>query len=299
MKVSIKDMIIACRPNQWSKNAVVLAAFFFAYFDRKLEIGVGEGLSTVLPAALLFCLVSSAIYLLNDIRDVNADRAHPLKQFRPIASGRIPIPFAWSMCLVLLVTGMVGARLLSPAFATVVCCYVIIQLAYSFGLKHIALLDIFVIAAGFVLRAIAGAVVLQVPISPWLLLCTFLLAMFLALCKRRHEKINVDDGGQEGRRSLEYYDPRVLDLLVAITASSTIVCYAIYTLTGDTIEKFGTDKLAFTVPFVMFGVFRYLDLVYRHEQGDRPEKTLLTDIPTLVNVFLYGLSVIAICLLTG
>ena len=296
MKVSIKDIIIACRPNQWTKNAFVLAAFFFAFWDRKQEISVGDSLLLVVPAALLFCLVSSAIYVLNDIRDVNADRAHPLKQYRPIAAGRIPVGFAWIMCLVLLTIGMVGARMLSPAFAAVVACYVIMQLAYCFGLKHIALLDIFVIAAGFVLRAIAGAIVLDVQISPWLLLCTFLLAMFLALCKRRHEKINVDDSSNEGRPSLEHYDERVLDLLVAITAAATIVCYAIYTLSDITIAKFGTDKLAFTVPFVMFGVFRYLDLVYRHEQGDRPEKILLTDVPTLINVFLYGLSVVAICL---
>ena len=158
-----------------------------------------------------------------------------------------------------------------------------------------ALLDVFVIAAGFVLRAIAGARVLDVGISYWLLLCTFVLALFLALCKRRHEKLFVDDAGGEGRASLEQYDRRLLDLLIAITASSTIVCYAMYTLAEETVTKFSTDRLAYTVPFVIFGVFRYLDLAYRHRKGDRPERILLTDVPILVNLALYGLSVIIIC----
>ncbi len=299
MSVSIKDIIIACRPNQWTKNGVVLAAFFFAYWDEKQDVGLHEGLSIAIPAALLFCLVSSAVYLMNDIRDAEADRAHPRKRLRPIASGKVPVGLAWGIALVLLAAGMLGACVLSTSFAGVVACYAAIQVVYSFGLKHVALLDIFVIAAGFVLRAIAGAVVLDVQISPWLLLCTFLLAMFLALCKRRHEKISTDTNGGEGRPSLEHYDPRVLDLLVGITAAATIVCYAIYTLADATVAKFGTDRLAYTVPFVMFGVFRYLDLVYRHEQGDRPERILLTDVPTLINIFLYGVSVVAICLAEG
>jgi len=153
-----------------------------------------------------------------------------------------------------------------------------------------------VIGVGFVLRAIAGAAALPktVPISPWLLLCAFLLALFLALCKRRHEKILLEDAGGEHRASLEDYDVRVLDQLIAVVSSATVVCYAIYTLSAATVEKFGTIKLGFTIPFVMFGIFRYLDLVYRHFKGDRPEKILLTDIPIILNVFLYAVSVFLI-----
>ena len=290
------DCIAAMRPTQWTKNTIVLAAFFFAFWDTAQEINPIDGLTLVLPAMLLFCIVSSGIYVLNDLRDIEADQAHPLKRQRPIAAGRVPQPFAQGLALSLLLVGIAGSYILSSAFAATIVVYVAIQVIYSFGLKNIALLDVFVIAAGFVLRAIAGARILDVRISYWLLLCTFVLALFLALCKRRHEKLFMDDSRAESRVSLGQYDRRLLDLLIAISASSTIVCYAMYTLASETVNKFNTEQLAFTVPFVIFGVFRYLDLAYRHGKGDRPEKILLTDIPILVNLALYGLSVIIICL---
>jgi len=170
--------------------------------------------------------------------------------------------------------------------------YFILQIVYTAGLKKVALVDIFVIAAGFVLRALAGGVVLEgVVISPWLLLCTLLLALFLALCKRRHEKVILSDSGSDTRQSLEKYNQQLLDQLIAIVSAATIVSYSLYTLWPDTVEKFQTSKLGFTIPFVIFGIFRYLDLVYRHEKGDRPEHILLTDIPLLVDLLLYGLTV--------
>jgi 4-hydroxybenzoate polyprenyltransferase len=293
---TFRDCFAAMRPNQWTKNTIVLAAFFFAFWDTAQQVEAIDGLTLALPAMLLFCIVSSGIYILNDLRDVAADQAHPVKCRRPIAAGRVPQSYALGLALVLLLAGIAGSYLLSSAFAATVVIYVAIQVIYSFGLKNIALLDVFVIATGFVLRAIAGARVLDVRISYWLLLCTFVLALFLALCKRRHEKLFVDDSSSEGRASLEQYDRRLLDLLIAISASSTIVCYAMYTLAAETVAKFSTEKLAYTVPFVIFGVFRYLDLAYRHRKGDRPEKILLTDVPILVNLALYGLSVIIICL---
>lgn len=281
-------LVHALRISQWTKNAVVSAAFLFAFWDKTSPIYKDmSALTTVFPAILLFCIASSGIYVLNDIRDIEADRSHPRKKYRPIAAGLIPIPAAWIMSMALLIISIGGALAISRPFAGVIVCYVTLQLLYSLGLKHIALVDIFMIATGFVLRAIAGAVVLNVLISPWLLLCTFLLALFLALCKRRHEKTVLSDLGSEHRASLEKYDKHLLDQLIAIISASTIVSYAMYTLSPDTVSKFGTSSLGFTIPFVIFGIFRYLDLVYRHEKGDRPEKILLTDPPILINILIY------------
>lgn len=288
----------ALRVNQWTKNIVVLAAYLFAFWDISSPIYKDlHALTTILPAALLFCIASSGIYILNDIRDIDADRKHPRKKYRPVPAGLISIPTAWLMSILLISTGIGGAMILSIPFAGVVTCYVALQLMYSLGLKNIALFDIFMIASGFVLRAIAGAVVLDVIISPWLLLCTFLLALFLALCKRRHEKIVLSDLGSEHRASLEKYDQQLLDQLIAIISASTIVAYAMYTLASDTVTKFGTSSLGFTIPFVIFGMFRYLDLVYRHEKGDRPEKILMTDAPILINLILYVSAILLIFIL--
>ena len=291
-------ILTALRPSQWTKNTVVLAAFIFAFWDETQPLNIRTGLA-LLPALVIFCLVSSGIYLFNDIRDMKADRCHPAKRFRPIPSGLVTQAQAWIVSLLLLGVGLAGAHLLSRPFATVVTGYIVLQLLYSTLLKRVALLDVFVIAAGFVLRAIAGAVVVNVRISPWLLLCTFLLALFLALCKRRHEKISTDEDSPAQRAALGSYDERLLDQLIAIVAGATIVSYAIYTLWPETIDKFGTSALGFTIPFVMFGIFRYLDLAYRKSKGDRPDKILLTDTPILVTVLLYGVTVITVFLLHG
>ncbi len=294
------DLFRALRPQQWTKNALVGAAYFFAYWDRMrvAPLTLAE-LDRVAVAIGLFCVVSSGVYVLNDLRDRDSDQHHPVKRTRPIASGRISPPAALALGGILLVGGLLCAHFLSAPFTIVLCGYILMQLAYTMLLKQIALLDTMIIAAGFVLRAIAGAVVLDdVTISPWLLLCTFLLAMFLALCKRRHEKLlsGVDEP-EAHRQNLMHYDARLLDLLIAVIAAATIVCYALYTLWPDTEAKFGTAALGFTIPFVIFGIFRYMDLVYRHSEGGRPERILLTDIPILVNIVLYALTVTAICLL--
>jgi 4-hydroxybenzoate polyprenyltransferase len=290
---SLLDLIRALRPNQWTKNAVVLAAFFFALGDQTQTV-TWLALGRAAAAAAVFCLLSSAIYLLNDIRDVAADRLHPVKRFRPIAAGRVSIPLAGVMAVALLAAGGVAASRLTPGFAAVAGGYVLLQIAYTLLLKRVALVDVFVIALGFVLRAAAGGLALSVTISPWLLLCAFLLALFLALCKRRHEKLTLNDDAEAHRASLEHYDRTLLDLLIAIAAAATIVCYAIYTLWPETVHKFGTARLSLTIPFVMFGIFRYLDLAFRHDSGGRPEKTLLSDIPLLVDLALYGAAILAI-----
>ena len=290
------DILKALRPNQWTKNALVLAAFFFALGDRTQSVDIATGLWVAVSAFVLFCLTSSGVYLVNDILDREADRQHPVKKYRPIASGRVPVRTAWSAAAVLIAGSCVVSWLLCPAFGMAVTAYALLQTAYSMRLKRVAMADILAIAAGFVLRAIAGAVAVGVVISPWLLLCTFLLALFLALCKRRHEKLLAEETSHGHRPSLAGYDTRVLDQLIAIVSASTVVCYAIYTLSPETVQKFGTSKLGFTIPLVMFGIFRYLDLAYRHNRGDRPEKILLTDVPILVNLALYTLTVVVIFL---
>ena len=286
----------AVRPSQWTKNLVVFAAFLFALGDRQQHLGA-QVFFDALQAALAFCLISSGVYLFNDIRDVELDRVHPTKRFRPIAAGEVSIPLAFGVAALLLAGGLIWSALLAPKLLLVCGLYVLLQLVYTFGLKHVALADIFIIAGGFVLRAMAGGAAIDVKLSPWLLLCTMLLALFLALCKRRHEKVmlgKLEEQNGVTRHSLAQYDTRLLDQLIAIVSGATLVCYALYTLWPDTVRKFGTDRLVYTVPFVIFGLFRYLDLVYRHERGDRPEHILLSDWPLLLDIALYGVTVLAL-----
>jgi 4-hydroxybenzoate polyprenyltransferase len=283
------------RPKQWTKNVLVLAAFFFALGDQNQALEL-TAFWKVLGAAFLFCLLSSAVYLMNDVHDVEKDKAHPTKCRRPIAAGDLSIPIALTASAVLMVIAIGGSLVLSQYMFCVALCYMAVQVIYTYGLKQVALVDLFVIAAGFVLRAMAGAVVIRVEISPWLLLCTMLLALFLALCKRRHEKVVLASDGAT-RDSLAAYDERLLDQLISIVGAATVVFYALYTLWPDTVEKFGSRGLGFTIPFVVFGLFRYLDLVYRQEKGGQPEKILLTDIPLIVDMLLYGACVLAVIFL--
>ncbi len=295
--MSLASVIRALRPKQWTKNAVVLAALVFALGDVQQGLARGnlvQVISLALGAALLFCLASSAVYLINDIRDVELDRAHPVKCKRPIAAGELSASTASLLAGILFMVALTGAWILDRNFCAVLAAYLALQVAYTFGLKQMALLDIFIIATGFVLRALAGALVIHVRISPWLLICTFLLALFLALCKRRHELVALKDTSGNTRASLRQYDRHLLDALIPLTGAATLVCYSIYTLWPETVEKFGTTNLSFTIPLVAFGLFRYLDLVYRQEKGGRPEQLLLTDIPLLATVAIYGLTVLAI-----
>ncbi len=288
-----QEIIRALRPTQWTKNALVFAAFVFALGDREQVISLAD-FWLVFWAAVCFCLLSSAVYLLNDIQDIEQDRLHPTKRLRPLVAGTLSKPIAVVTALLLAGVALVGAAQVSTYLPLVLGSYAVMQMAYTYRLKRVPLVDVFMIAAGFVLRAIAGAVAITVTISPWLLLCTFLLALFLALCKRRHEKVVLEAVSADTRTSMRGYDGQLLDQLIAIVSAATIVSYALYTLWPDTVQKFGSNHLSFTLPFVMFGLFRYLDLVYRHEQGGHPEKILLTDMPLIVNLALYGLTVLGI-----
>jgi 4-hydroxybenzoate polyprenyltransferase len=294
-------LLRALRPSQWTKNAVVLAAYFFARWDagQQAQVVGWRPLLAALEAAALFCLASSAVYLVNDVCDVEADRAHPQKRLRPVAAGTLSPAAALGAAALLLAVSLAGAWRVRPAFTGLLAAYLALQGAYMLGLKRLAFVDVFVIAGGFVLRATAGALALDVRLSPWLLLCTFLLALFLALCKRRHEKLLLEGDEAKHRAALGGYDRRTLDQALAITGGATIVCYAMYTLSRETVERFGTDRLGLTIPFVVFGILRYLDLVYRRDEGGRPEKVLLTDRVLLATVLLYGLTALAVFFTAG
>lgn len=283
------------RVKQWTKNAVVLAAFVFALGDQSQDLSAWL-FWKVLLAALAFSFVSSAIYIMNDWRDRAQDALHPTKRHRPIAAGLVSGPVALTTALLLLAAGLYGGWRLHPAapplLLIVLLAYVLLQVLYTFALKRIPLLDVMVIAIGFILRAIAGSVVVDVAISPWLILCAFWLALFLALCKRRHEKVNLSGAGT--RDVIGAYSSKLLDLLIALTASTTLTTYSIYTLWPDTVAKFGTRWLSVTIPFVVFGLFRYLDLVYRLDRGDRPEHILLTDIPLVIDVLLFAATALCV-----
>lgn len=296
-KTRLTHYIRAMRPEHWIKNLLVLAAFFFALGDSKEAIKLQPlWLATchIIGAAIIFCIISSAVYVFNDIRDRDLDRAHPQKKLRPIAAGLVPLSHAWILSAALFTIGIASSILLSATLAYVVVAYILLQACYTLALKKIAMLDVLVIASGFVLRALAGAATLSVAISPWLVLCTFLLALFLGFCKRRHEKILLVGSASENRPSLANYDERLLDQVIGIAASATIVSYSVYTLSPDTVVKFGTAWLGFSIPFVIFGVFRYLDLVYRHDQGNKPERLLLADKPLLLNMLLYTVVILLV-----
>ena len=288
------DLLRSMRPNQWTKNAVVAAAFFFAVGDQSQSMDMLPAAGLTALAVLAFCLISSGVYAMNDLRDREADRRHPEKQDRPIAAGRVRPLQAVVLSAALVMSGGVIAFRVGPAFSMAAGAYVALQIAYTLWLKRVPLVDILLIAVGFVIRAGSGALALQVSISSWLLLCAFLLALFLAVCKRRHERELVADGETGQRDVLQQYDLHLLDQLASVTAAATIVAYAMYTLSPATADKFHTRWMGATIPFVVFGIFRDLDLVYRHRQGGRPERVVLTDTPTLVNLALFGAAVLAV-----
>lgn len=295
-RVTPGDLWREIRPRQWTKNLVIFVAFFFALGDKHQHMAPAAFWSAGL-AFLIFAITSSAIYIFNDLKDLARDRAHPVKCQRPIAAGRIPIPMAWALMALLLGAGLAGAWLFSCRFGLVISAYIILQAAYTLWLKQLALVDVFVIASGFVLRVIAGGVAVHCAISPWLLICAFLMALFLALCKRRHEKrLMLETENLQSRPSLAASDERLLDQLIAIVAGAVIVTYAVYTQWPETVLKFQTHRLGLTIPFVVFGLFRYLDLVYRQAKGDQPEYILLTDIPLMISMILFGLAALGIIL---
>jgi len=283
----LTDLIRALRPRQWTKNLLVFAALMFAQkaTDRTAII-------EALEAFLVFCALASSMYLINDALDVEQDRLDPIKRNRPLASGRISLPAAVTLAVVLMLLGLGGAYLASGALLLKVClAYIVITLLYSGFLKHIVIIDVFAIASGFVLRAIAGAAAIHAVISPWLIICTLLLSLFLALAKRRGELMTHGENAAAHRPSLAEYSPELLDQMISVMTASTLMSYALYTISDRTVELIGSTNLLYTVPFVIYGIFRYLYLVHQKGIGGHPDRALLRDWPLMLNVLLYAVTV--------
>jgi 4-hydroxybenzoate polyprenyltransferase len=275
------------RPRQWAKNVFVLAPLVFAQ-----ELGDARAVGLALLAFALFCVLSSSVYVLNDLVDADADRAHPDKRHRPIAARELGEGAAGGLAVVLALAGLAGAFAIGPRFGAVAAGYLALNLAYSFALKRMVIVDVMTVAAGFLLRAWAGAVVLDVALSRWLVLCTGLLALFLGFVKRRQELIARDLDGGQGRAILREYSASFLDQMISVVTASTVVAYALYAFDPEVGQKLGTQHLGLTVPFVLFGIFRYLYLVHRRGQGENPTLLLFADVPLLLNVVLWAGSVV-------
>lgn len=284
---SLRMLVVSLRPQQWVKNTLVFGGLIFSRSLLHWEV-----VRLSLFAFAIFCMASSSIYLLNDLCDVDADRNHPLKRLRPLASGEFSLNLArGSMCL-LLIGSVSLALLLRPAFAYVLGIYLVLNVAYSLGLKRVVILDVMTIAFGFVLRAVAGALVIGVIASPWLVLCTLMLALLMGFGKRRHELNLLQEEAHSHRQSLDGYSLQFLDLMMTITAGAALVTYALYTMADETVARFNSHSLVLTVPFVLYGIFRYLFLVHKRNGGGDPARLLVTDLPTLINL---GFWVIVVC----
>jgi len=282
-------LLLALRPAQWIKNLVVFAGLLFGrrLFDAAAVV---EAVS----AFAVFCVLSGVVYLVNDIADRESDRLHPLKARRSIASGALPVAIAAGAALVLGILGLIAAYFIGPGFAAVAAAYVLLQVLYSGPLKHIVIIDVLTIAIGFVLRAAGGAVAVHVQISHWLLVCTILLALFIGLAKRRHEIVLLAGSATSHRPILGEYSAYLLDQMIGVVTASTLIAYVFYTISPETQAKFGTPWLELTIPFPLYGIFRYLYLVHRRDGGGSPADLLLTDRPLLTCVALWALAVVLI-----
>ncbi len=270
------------RPKQWVKNGFVFAALIFSK-----NIFVPGMALRVFMAFVLFCLVSGSMYILNDIFDLRRDRLHPTKKERPIASGRMEIQTALSFAILFTVVAVISGYIVSFSLGAILTLYLLINLAYSTILKEVVLLDVFSIAAGFVLRVLSGAFVIQVFISSWLIVCTILLSLFLAFSKRRQEIVVLEEYATDHRKILSEYSTNFLDQMISVVTASTVVSYALYAMSEETIAKFHTEKLIYTVPFVLYGIFRYLYLVHQKGGGGDPTVHLFTDLPLILNIILW------------
>jgi len=279
-------LLTSLRPEQWTKNLFVFAGLLFG---QQLHDPVAIG--RAVAAFAIFCGLSGAVYLCNDVLDREADRAHPVKRHRPLASRALQPGPALLAAGLLAVGSLGGAFLISQGLGLLGMAYGVLLTLYSVGLKHLVILDVLTISAGFVLRAAAGAVAVNVPISEWLLVCTTLLALFLALSKRRHELTLLADEASGHRPILQEYSPYLLDQLIGVVTASTLVAYSFYAISPDTAARLGTNRLGLTIPFVLYGIFRYLYLVHLKRGGGSPSTLLLTDRPLLICVGLWGLSV--------
>ena len=290
----IGALIASLRPRQWTKNLLLFAGVLFSQ-----HLGDTHMVLRAVFGFVAFCLISSFCYLVNDLHDASSDLEHPRKRLRPIPSGRLPRSAAFGALMPLLAGGVLISFTLGRDFVWTIAIYLAINFAYTQVLKRMVLLDVFAIATGFVIRAIAGVALLRpaapdTQLSPWLLVCTFFGALFLALAKRRRELANAGDQASRQRAVLGDYTPDLLDGLLLVSAAAALISYALYTIWPATVAKFGTESLIYTIPFVAYGIFRYLFLVRTTEQGEDPSTVLWSDAPLALCVGLYLATVVAI-----
>ena len=281
---ALYNLLKSLRPRQWIKNGFVLIPLVFAK-----EIFDASSVLKGFTAAAIFCLLSGAMYLINDMVDLEADRQHPVKRNRPLASGGISTRLGTWASAILLLTSLAWGFFLSKPFLAVLVVYVMVQIAYNCWLKHVVILDIFCVSAGFFLRVTAGGAALNVTISNWLIICTISIAIFLTLGKRRGELALLRrKNAITQRKVFTEYDPYLLDQMIGIVTATTLLSYMLYCISPQTIAKFQTEHLIYTFPFVLYGIFRYLYLIHRKDQGSSPDEVLTTDLPLLLSVILWG-----------
>lgn len=283
----IQPLVRSLRPTQWAKNLFVLAALVFGR-----QLSDRTAVAHALLALLAFCCLSSTVYLINDLRDREEDRRHPLKRLRPIAAGTLSVPAAVGAAVVLGLAALALSLGLGLPFVLVMASYLILNLLYTTWLKHMVILDVMSISLGFVLRVIAGAEATHVEVSRWLFLCTIFLALFLAFSKRRHEITLLAGAAAEQRRVLDHYSPAFLDQMINVVTASSVVAYALYCVAPETVEKYHTQDLIYTIPLVLYGIFRYLYLMYQSPGERNPTEAILRDPPFLINMVLWGLAVL-------
>jgi 4-hydroxybenzoate polyprenyltransferase len=284
----LKELIISMRPKQWTKNIFLFAALVF---DLKLfNLAL---LGKTVAAFALFCLLSGTVYLINDLADIEQDRLHPTKRNRPLPAGRLPLSWAIGAMIVLPAISLPLSFYLDLTFGLIALSYLLLQVAYSFALKNVVILDVMTVAAGFVLRVAAGAVVAQAErFSPWLYVCTTLLALFIALGRRREELILLEDNANQHRKILEEYSPAFIDEMLNVVTAATIIAYSLYTFSAENLPP--NKSMMLTIPFVIYGLLRYLYLIHQKKMGGSPEEIVLKDIPLLVNNLLWGVTAVII-----
>ena len=285
----IRAVIESLRPRHYTKNLLLFVGVIFSQHFFSIQYLLKSA-----AAFVVFCLLSGSVYLLNDLADIENDRAHPEKNKRPLASGRLGKRPAVITIIILSVSSLTCAFLLDVSFGIISSFYFVMIVAYSFLLKNIVILDIMVIALGFILRAVAGALVIHVDISSWLLICTTFLALFLAMCKRRHELVLLGNKSGNHRKILFEYTPQLLDQMIAAVTASAVMSYALYTTSPETIEKFSSRNMILTLPFVIYGIFRYLYLVHKKQLGGSPEMIFIRDRSMILNVFLFFIVVLIV-----
>ncbi len=286
---NFKGLLVEMRPQEWAKNLLVFSGVIFSK-----SLTDPHNILLSLLGFAVFCAASSAIYLFNDLCDIRADREHPVKCLRPLASGSLNINVARAGLAALFAIAAMGSLALSHAFAVIIAIYLAASLAYSLKLKHVVILDVVIIAAGFVLRAISGAVLIDVEVSEWLILCTSMVALLVGFGKRRHELALLQGAAGNHRSSLNDYSIEFLDSIMAICSGAALITYALYTRADETVARVGSHGMLITIPFVVYGIFRYLFLIHRRGEGGDPVQILFRDRATLLNLALWILTVAAV-----